>query len=103
MPPPSTRAQASGQEVSHCHLRYLNPFPRNLGEILGSFDKVLVPELNLGQLRSMIRAEFLIDADRPEQGSRQAVQRRRNRRTKIELDCVGLDLPRRQHPHSRSA
>lgn len=56
------RAQAAGKQVSHCHLRYLNPFPRNLPAILGNFRKVLIPELNLGQLRTLIRSEFLIDA-----------------------------------------
>lgn len=48
--------------MSHCHLRYLNPFPRNLGKILTNFDKILVPELNLGQLSMIIRAEFMIHA-----------------------------------------
>jgi len=56
------RAQQRGQAVSHCHLRYLNPFPRNLPEILGRFKHVLIAELNLGQLRKLIRAEYLIDA-----------------------------------------
>jgi 2-oxoglutarate ferredoxin oxidoreductase subunit alpha len=55
-------AQKEGRAVSHCHLRYLNPFPRNLGEILKRFKKVLIPELNLGQLRSIVRDRFLIDA-----------------------------------------
>ncbi|MGI9458342.1 MAG: 2-oxoacid:acceptor oxidoreductase subunit alpha [Aeoliella sp.] len=55
-------AQSAGKSVSHCHLRYLNPFPKNFEEILRSFDNVLVPELNSGQLLSVIRAEFLIDA-----------------------------------------
>ncbi|MCA9230164.1 MAG: 2-oxoacid:acceptor oxidoreductase subunit alpha [Planctomycetales bacterium] len=55
-------AQASGKKVSHCHLRYLNPFPRNLGEILKKFDRILIPELNLGQLGAVIRSSFLIDA-----------------------------------------
>ena len=55
-------ARAKGLAVSHAHLRWLHPFPRNLGEILTSFKKVLIPELNMGQLRSMIRSEFLIDA-----------------------------------------
>jgi 2-oxoglutarate ferredoxin oxidoreductase subunit alpha len=54
--------QARGRKVSHCHLRYLNPFPRNLGEILNNFKSVLIPELNMGQLRLIIRGEFLIDA-----------------------------------------
>ncbi len=44
------------------HLRYLNPFPSNLGEIISRFEKVLVPELNCGQLRMLLRAEFLVDA-----------------------------------------
>ena len=54
--------QRKGLPVSAIHLRYLNPFPRNLGEILKRFDKVLVPELNLGQLRLLIRARYLVDA-----------------------------------------
>ena len=51
-----------GKSVAHCHLRYLNPLPANLGEILKRYKKVLVPELNLGQLRMLIRAEYLVDA-----------------------------------------
>jgi 2-oxoglutarate/2-oxoacid ferredoxin oxidoreductase subunit alpha len=51
-----------GMDVSHAHLNYINPFPRNLGEILKGFEKVLIPEMNLGQLRQIIRAEFLVDA-----------------------------------------
>ncbi|PQO42049.1 2-oxoacid:acceptor oxidoreductase subunit alpha [Blastopirellula marina] len=56
------RMQAQGKAVSHAHLRYLNPFPRNLGKLLSSFDKVLIPELNLGQLRMLIRDKYLVDA-----------------------------------------
>jgi 2-oxoglutarate ferredoxin oxidoreductase subunit alpha len=41
---------------------HLNPFPRNLGEVLSRYDKVLVPEMNLGQLLKLVRAEFLVDA-----------------------------------------
>ncbi len=48
--------------MAHAHLRYLNPLPANLGEILGRYEKVLVPELNRGQLRLLLRAEFLVDA-----------------------------------------
>ncbi|MEX2285509.1 MAG: 2-oxoacid:acceptor oxidoreductase subunit alpha [Planctomycetaceae bacterium] len=51
-----------GRSVAHAHLRYLNPFPRNLGKILSSYRKVLVPELNNGQLRSLLRDRFLVDA-----------------------------------------
>jgi 2-oxoglutarate ferredoxin oxidoreductase subunit alpha len=53
--------QAKGKAVTHCHLRYLNPFPKELGDILKRFKKVLVPELNLGQLRTIIRAKYLVD------------------------------------------
>ena len=48
----------AGKKVSACHLNYLNPFPRNLGEVLKSFETILVPELNMGNLIFMIRAEF---------------------------------------------
>jgi 2-oxoglutarate ferredoxin oxidoreductase subunit alpha len=54
--------QARGRPVSSIHLRYLNPFPANLGEVLKRFEKVLVPELNLGQLSLLIRARYLVDA-----------------------------------------
>jgi 2-oxoglutarate ferredoxin oxidoreductase subunit alpha len=50
-----------GKSVAHAHLRYLNPLPRNLGDILRSYDRVLVPELNCGQLRLLLRSEFLCD------------------------------------------
>ncbi len=53
---------AEGHEVSHIHLRYVRPFPRNLGDLLKGFDKVLIPELNNGQLIKIIRDQFLIDA-----------------------------------------
>jgi 2-oxoglutarate ferredoxin oxidoreductase subunit alpha len=56
------RAAMAGYQVAHVHLRHLNPFPPNLGEILGRYAKVLVPELNRGQLSRLIRAEFLVDA-----------------------------------------
>jgi 2-oxoglutarate/2-oxoacid ferredoxin oxidoreductase subunit alpha len=54
--------QEKGKSVSSIHLRYLNPFPKNLGEILSRFEKVLIPELNLGQLQLLIRARYLVDA-----------------------------------------
>ena len=56
------RARAAGKKVSSAHLRYLNPMPRNLGEVLRSFKRVLIPELNMGQLRLLIRGKFLVDA-----------------------------------------
>lgn len=54
--------QARGESVSHAHLRYIRPFPRNLGAILKNFDQVLIPEINNGQLIKIIRDQFLIDA-----------------------------------------
>jgi 2-oxoglutarate ferredoxin oxidoreductase subunit alpha len=56
------RMRERGHKIGHVHLRHLNPFPRDLGEILRRFTRVLVPELNLGQLVKMIRARYLIDA-----------------------------------------
>ena len=57
------RAQADGLSVSAAHLRYLNPFPKNLGDVLSQFERVLIPEMNLGQLRLLIRARYLVDAE----------------------------------------
>jgi 2-oxoglutarate ferredoxin oxidoreductase subunit alpha len=54
--------QRRGKSVSSIHLRYLNPLPRNLGEVLSKFEKILVPELNLGQLQLLLRARYLVDA-----------------------------------------
>ena len=51
----------SGVKVAQAHLRHLNPFPRNLGEVLASYERVVVPEMNLGQLNMLLRSKFLID------------------------------------------
>jgi 2-oxoglutarate/2-oxoacid ferredoxin oxidoreductase subunit alpha len=56
------RTRAQGRAVAHAHLHYLNPFPRNLRDVLRRYDRVLVPETNLGQLLKLVRAEFLVDA-----------------------------------------
>jgi 2-oxoglutarate ferredoxin oxidoreductase subunit alpha len=56
------RARLEGHEVATAHLRYLNPLPNNLGDVLRSYDKILIPELNTGQLLKVIRAEYLLDA-----------------------------------------
>ncbi|QCX28656.1 2-oxoacid:acceptor oxidoreductase subunit alpha [Nocardioides jishulii] len=56
------RVRKAGGRVAQAHLRHVNPFPKDLGEILRRYDKVLVPEMNLGQLRMLLRAEFLVDA-----------------------------------------
>ena len=52
----------AGHKVAHAHLTHLNPFPANLGEILRAYPRILVPEMNLGQLSRLVRAEFLVDA-----------------------------------------
>jgi 2-oxoglutarate ferredoxin oxidoreductase subunit alpha len=57
------RARAKGLDVSHAHLRYIKPFPKNLGEILYNFEHVLIPEMNTGQLIKVIRDKFLIPAE----------------------------------------
>ena len=56
------RVRLGGRQVAHAHLRHLNPFPRNTGEVLRRYERVLVPEMNLGQLLKLVRAEFLVDA-----------------------------------------
>ncbi|MEE2844462.1 MAG: 2-oxoacid:acceptor oxidoreductase subunit alpha [Planctomycetota bacterium] len=56
-----TRAQAAGTSVAHAQLRYLNPFPSNLEEVLKNYDKVLIPELNLGQLKALIQSKYLVE------------------------------------------
>jgi len=55
-------ARAKGYDVSHAHLRYIKPFPKNLGELLYNFDQVLIPEMNNGQLVKVIRDKFMIPA-----------------------------------------
>jgi 2-oxoglutarate/2-oxoacid ferredoxin oxidoreductase subunit alpha len=56
------RLQARGASVAHAHMRYLNPFPANTGDVVGAYRRVLIPEVNLGQLLLLIRARYLIDA-----------------------------------------
>jgi 2-oxoglutarate ferredoxin oxidoreductase subunit alpha len=56
------KLRAEGKSVSSAHIRHLNPFPSNLGDVLRSFERVIVPEMNLGQLSTMIRAKYLVDA-----------------------------------------
>ena len=56
------RVRARGRRIAHAHLRHLNPFPKNLGEVLRRYPRVLVPEMNLGQLSRLVRAEYLVDA-----------------------------------------
>jgi 2-oxoglutarate ferredoxin oxidoreductase subunit alpha len=56
------RLQARGASIAHAHVRYLNPLPANTGDVLRAYRRVLVPEVNLGQLLMLIRARFLVDA-----------------------------------------
>ena len=51
----------NGEKVAQAHIRYINPFPKNLGEVLAKYDRVIVPEMNLGQLAMLLRSEFLKD------------------------------------------
>nr|WP_316526740.1 2-oxoacid:acceptor oxidoreductase subunit alpha [Kitasatospora sp. K002] len=57
------RVRADGGEIAQAHLRNLNPFPANLGQVLRSYEKVIVPEMNLGQLALLLRAKYLVDAE----------------------------------------
>ena len=56
------RARAKGLDVSHVHVRHIWPLPKNLGDLLKSFDKVIVPEMNTGQFKTVLRDQYLIDA-----------------------------------------
>jgi len=56
------RVRSEGLPVAHAHLRHLNPFPTNTGEVVQKYDKVVIPEMNLGQLALLIRGRFLVDA-----------------------------------------
>lgn len=57
------RVRAAGGKIAQVHLRHLNPLPNDLGKILKDYERVVVPEMNLGQLRSLVRAKFLVDAE----------------------------------------
>ncbi|MDF3143846.1 MULTISPECIES: 2-oxoacid:acceptor oxidoreductase subunit alpha [unclassified Streptomyces] len=56
------RLRTAGESIAQAHLRHLNPFPRNLGVVLGRYEKVVIPEMNLGQLATLVRAKYLVDA-----------------------------------------
>ncbi|MFI2204052.1 2-oxoacid:acceptor oxidoreductase subunit alpha [Streptomyces sp. NPDC020192] len=56
------RLRRAGESIAQAHLRHVNPFPRNLGTVLKGYDKVVIPEMNLGQLATLIRAKYLVDA-----------------------------------------
>jgi 2-oxoglutarate ferredoxin oxidoreductase subunit alpha len=56
------RARAKGLDVAHIHLRHIWPLPRNLGDLLRGFDRIIVPEMNMGQLKTLLRDQYLVDA-----------------------------------------
>jgi len=56
------RVRRTGRHIAQAHLRPLNPFPATLGDVLANYDTVLIPEMNLGQLASLVRAKYLVDA-----------------------------------------
>ncbi|GAA2425661.1 2-oxoacid:acceptor oxidoreductase subunit alpha [Streptomyces glaucus] len=56
------RLRGAGESIAQAHLRHLNPFPRNLGAVVKRYDKVVIPEMNLGQLATLVRAKYLVDA-----------------------------------------
>jgi 2-oxoglutarate ferredoxin oxidoreductase subunit alpha len=57
------RVRLAGHKVASAHLRHLNPLPANTGDVLRSFDRVLIPEMNTGQLAQVLRAKFLVDVE----------------------------------------
>jgi 2-oxoglutarate ferredoxin oxidoreductase subunit alpha len=57
------RAREAGHKAASAHLRHLNPFPANTGDVLRSFDRVLVPEMNTGQLATLLRAKYLVEVE----------------------------------------
>ena len=63
------------QPVAQAHLRHLNPFPANTGEVLARYERVVVPEMNLGQLSLLLRAKYLVDVQSAHPGARAAVHR----------------------------
>ncbi|TKS96709.1 2-oxoglutarate ferredoxin oxidoreductase subunit alpha, partial [Streptomyces galbus] len=55
------RLRTAGESIAQAHLRHLNPFPHNLGEVLARYERVVVPEMNMGQLATLLRARYLVD------------------------------------------
>ena len=106
------KVQAKGKAVTHCHLRYLNPLPKDLGDIIKRFEKVLIPELNMGQLRTIIAGQVPGRCGRAQQGAGQAVSASPKWSSKIEAHAgrrheryagrAGEDR-RREHGEGRAA
>ena len=85
------RVRNQGLSIAQAHLRHLNPFPHNLGEVLQRYDRVLVPEMNLGQLAMMLRAKYLVDVVGYNQVRGRPVQGRRARGGLHRRDRLGND------------
>jgi 2-oxoglutarate ferredoxin oxidoreductase subunit alpha len=56
------RARKRGLDVSHIHIRHIWPLPNNLGDLLRAYDRIIVPEMNMGQLKTLLRDQYLVDA-----------------------------------------
>jgi 2-oxoglutarate ferredoxin oxidoreductase subunit alpha len=56
------RARGRGLDVAHIHIRHIWPLPSNLGDLLGSYERIIVPEMNKGQLKTLLRDQYLVDA-----------------------------------------
>ena len=97
------RRRRSGRKVAWVHLTHLNPLPSDLGDIVRRFPKVLVPELNTGQLARLIRADYLVDAQLAEQDRRVCRSRPARSRPRIEEELQTPDDRHRRRPrhHAR--
>ncbi|WP_279580730.1 2-oxoacid:acceptor oxidoreductase subunit alpha [Fodinicola feengrottensis] len=85
------RVRKAGHSIAQGHLRHINPFPTNLGEVLKRYEKVIIPEMNLGQLITLIRARYLVDAMGYNKNARHAVPGRRARRGADRDVIAGVD------------
>jgi hypothetical protein len=99
------RARKQGKKVAQAHLRHLNPMPATLGEVLRSYDKVLVPEMNLGQLALLLRGRYLVDAPSATRcaACRSTPRRCRTPSTRCSRCCDDRDAPAAGQPTSRRA
>ena len=100
------RARRRGQDVAHIHIRHIHPMPANLGALLRNYDRIIVPEMNTGQLKTVLRDRFLVDARPLNKVSGQpfriaeieeAIDRALGGRAGGEVDADGSQLP---EPHS---
>ena len=76
---PCAARSPAGKDVAHIHVRHIWPLPKNLGALLKGFEQILVPEMNMGQFKTLLRDQYLVDAQAADQGLRPAVPHRRDR------------------------